>query len=195
MKCTYEARYGTRNNFIGPMTNNLNFGVDADANHALAILRASELDQSAVSDEPIVPGVFLSFDPESGTTGQIRSNANRLLNFTGQAARPARWLSLNIKLGACDLSQSSIFGFVCKTRSDVTMSFNACLRSGLGDGFSDVFFGKRIVSFNQPSTHVDLFKLDERDDIPLKANWRELLLFFPTELEQIDLVDLRLFVV
>ena len=101
--------------------------------------------------------------------------------------------SLNIALGEFDQSHRDILGLVCKTQAEDTVTLRACLRSGVEGGFIDAFFGKRVVSYHSTSTHADLIKLEERDDIPPQAPWRELVLFFPPDLRQLQLIDLRLF--
>ncbi|WP_156414946.1 hypothetical protein [Phaeobacter sp. CECT 5382] len=175
------------------MKHNVDFGAEAQANHALAVLRAQNLDCQPADAKRFSPGIFLSIDPESDSRAHVTSTAGELLNLEMTTERPGRWLSLNIELGSCDLSQRDVMGFVCKTRADETITFQACLRSGQDKGFQDAFFGKRVISYSGPSTHADLVKLEERDDIPPQAPWRELILFFPPDLRQLTLIDLSLF--
>ena len=175
------------------MEHNLDFGAEAQANHALAILRASKLTLKATSDEHLSPGVFLSVDPESDTKIQVTSQPGSLIDLSLSTSRPGRWLSLNIEMGPCDLRTRDVIGLMCKLRSETTMTFRVCLRSGREEGFVDAFFGKRVISYAEPSTHADLIKLAERDDIPAQAPWRQLLLFFPPDMPQISLHDLALF--
>jgi hypothetical protein len=175
------------------MEHNVDFGAEAQANHALAVLRALDLDCQPTVGERFAPGVFLSMDPESDTQASLTSTPGELLNLEMTTAHPGRWLSLNIELGECDLSQRDVMGFMCKTRANETITFRACLRSGQDEGFQDAFFGKRVISYGAASTHADLIKLAERDDIPAQAPWRELVLFFPPDLRQVTLTDLSLF--
>lgn len=176
------------------MEHNVDFGAEAQANHSLAILRAMECDDDAV--EPgarFAPGIFLSVDPESDTQTRIISRPGTLLELNFTTTRAGGWLSLNIELGEFDLTGRDVIGFMCKSRAEDTITFRACLRSGSADGFHDAFFGKRVISYDAQSTHADLIKLEERGDIPATAPWRELVLFFPTDLRQLSLTDLSLF--
>ncbi|MDE4175252.1 hypothetical protein PXK01_13900 [Phaeobacter sp. PT47_59] len=175
------------------MEHNLDFGAEAQANHSLAILRAMECDDAVEPGARFAPGVFLSVDPESDTTAQLVSRPGMLADIRFTTSRPGRWLSLNIELGAFDLSARDVIGFMCKSRAEDTITFRACLRSGTEGGFQDAFFGKRVISYDAPSTHADLIKLDEREDIPATAPWRELVVFFPSDLRQLSLIDLSLF--
>ena len=175
------------------MEHNLDFGAEAQANHSLAILRAMECDETVAPDARFAPGIFLSMDPESDTQAQVVSRPGMLADIRFTTTRPGQWLSLNIELGAFDLTGRDVIGFMCKSRAEDTITFRACLRSGAEGGFQDAFFGKRVISYDTPSTHADLIKLDARDDIPATAPWRELLLFFPPDLRQLSLTDLSLF--
>ena len=175
------------------MEHNVDLGAEAQANHTLAILRALELDDTVNSGDRFAPGVFLSMDPESDTEARVSSRPGELLNLDLTTSRPGRWLSLNIEMGQCDLSARDLMGVMCKTRAEDTLTFRVCLRSGQEEGFQDAFFGKRVISYATPSTHADLIKLDERDDVPAQATWRELVLFFPPDLRQLTLTDLSLF--
>jgi hypothetical protein len=175
------------------MEHNVDFGAEAQANHALAVLRALEVDAVVAPDDRFAPGIFLSVDPASDTKIKLTSRPGELMTLDFTTKRPGQWLSLNIALGEFDQSHRDILGLVCKTRAEDTVTLRACLRSGVEGGFIDAFFGKRVVSYNATSTHADLIKLEERDDIPPQAPWRELVLFFPPDLRQLQLIDLRLF--
>jgi len=175
------------------MEHNLDFGAEAQGSHTLAILRAHSQQGPLTSDTRFSPGVFLSTDPDSDTSCQIHSEPGMLLELTAKGRRPGKWLSLNIELGAMDLSQRSVFGVMCKSRSEDIQTLKICLRSGVEGGFQDVFFGKRMISYNEESTHADLLKLVDYPDVPAQAPWRELILFLPPELRQLKLTDLALF--
>lgn len=174
------------------MMDNLDFGITADANHALAVLRGMELAENLAPDQHFAPGIFLSVDPESDTKARLTSAPGRLFDLTCTTRRPGRWLSLNVVLGPCDLSRCSVLTLMCKSRAPHTLTFRACLRSGYEGGFVDAFFQKRVISYGEESVHADVMKPGEREDVPATAAWRELILFFPTELQQITLTDLAL---
>ena len=175
------------------MEHNLDFGAEAQGNHTLAALRGLEHQGEVASDVRFSPGVFISSDPESDITTRVDCTLGQLLDLTCKGTRPGRWLSLNIELGAYDLTGRSVIGIMCKTRSEDTQTFRVCLRSGLQGGFQDAFFSKRVISYKEESTHADVMKLAERDDVPAQAPWRELILFLPPELRQVSLGDLALF--
>jgi len=175
------------------MEHNVDFGAEAQVNHSLAVLRALDIDASVASDECFVPGVFVSVDSESDTQVQVTSNPGELLTLGLTTTKPGRWLSLNIEMGAFDLTHRDILGFMCKTTAENTLTFRVGLRSGTEQDFGDAFFGKRVISYNTESTHADLIKLVERDDVPIQAPWRQLVLFFPPDLQRIQITDLALF--
>ena len=99
-------------------------------------------------------------------------------------------------LGAADLTQAQTLGMICKSASAYATTFQPCLRSGRTEGgFTDHFFRKRVLTHGQPSLHLDALLMEAEPEIPRKAPWRELLLFFRPETSRIDLQDLRLFIV
>ncbi len=174
------------------MMDNLDFGITADANHALAVLRGMEISDTLAADQHFAPGIFLSVDPESDTKVRLTSAPGRLCDLDCTTKRPGRWLSLNVELGACDLSRCSVLTLMCKSRAPHTLTFRACLRSGYEGGFVDAFFQKRVIAYGEESVHADVMKPGARDDVPATAPWRELILFFPADLHQITLTDLAL---
>jgi len=115
------------------------------------------------------------------------------LNYT--VHRPVSWLALHLSVGGIDLRDAAVFGVVCKSRAPEATTFQFCLRSPTADGFRDAFLPKHVVSYAQTSTHIDLLKLDSREDVPAQAKWRDLVLFFSTQSAAIELIDLRVFVV
>jgi len=175
------------------MEHNVDFGVEAEVNHTLAVLRALDLEAEVASDEHFAPGVFMSVDPQSDTRVQVTSRPGSLLELELTTSKPGSWLSLNIDLGPFDLSERDILGFMCKTSAEDTLTFRVSLRSGLDEGFGDAFFGKRVISYSSESTHADLVKLAEQEDVPPQAPWRQLVLFFPPDLRQIKIDDFALF--
>lgn len=175
------------------MEHNLDFGAEAQANHSLAVLRAQAFEKAVSGDERFSPGVFVSIDPASDTKVVATSRPGELADLSFETQRPGQWLSLNFEMGDCSFSGRDIAGFMAKVQSEATMTFRVCLRSGIEGGFQDAFFGKRVISYEAPSTHADLMKLEERDDIPPHAPWRELIIFLPPDVRQLSLKDLALF--
>lgn len=175
------------------MEHNLDFGSEAQANHSLAVLRAQSFEKAVSGGERFSPGVFVSIDPESDTKVMATSRPGELVDLSFSTRRPGRWLSLNVEMGNCNLTGRDIAGFMAKVQSEATMTFRVCLRSGNEGGFQDAFFGKRVISYAEASTHADLMKLEERDDVPAQAPWRELIMFLPPDVRHISLKDLALF--
>ena len=97
--------------------------------------------------------------------------------------------------GGIDLRDAAVLGVVCKSQAPEATAFRFCLRSQAADGFRDVFLPKHVVAYAEPSTHVDLLKLEGRDDVPARSEWRDLILFFSPQPAVVKLMDLRVFVV
>lgn len=178
------------------MTDNLDFGPDAQANHALAVLRGLSFEGELAPGQALVPGIFFTWDGESEMRVTGKSQPGQLLEAGFTASRPGQWLSLHVALGAADLTGAQTFGLVCKSASPYATTFQPCLRSGLAEGgFSDHFFRKRVLTHGQPSLHLDALLMEADPELPRTAPWRELVLFFRPETSRIDLQDLRLFIV
>ena len=187
-------------NFIttAPMINNLLLGPDAQAQSALQMLRAGTgagVISAGRTDLPY--GLFLSNDPEAAIAGRYRSDVGQLLSLqTAPAAgRTPRWQALHIPLGPADLTQAAVMGVVARSQAPTSITTRIALRSKRGDSFADVFFGKTLISFAEPSTHLDAIELDRVPDIPAEADWRDLILFFQGGALELDLLDLRFFIV
>lgn len=187
-------------NFITtePMTNNLLLGPDAQARSALQMLRAATSAGAISGERTDLPnGLFLSNDPEAAIAGRYRSDPGELLSLRTAPAvgRTPRWQALHIPLGPADLTQAAVLGIVARSRAPTSVTTRITLRSGRGDSFVDVFFGKTLISFAEPSTHLDVIELDRAPNIPVDADWRDLILFFQGGALELDLLDLRLFIV
>jgi len=178
------------------MIHNLHLGPEADASHALALLRAMEMDAPVEPGQHLVPGLFFSCDPDGEVRIQCRSRPDHLLDITLDVARPGRWLALHLALGPVDLTGRQAVGFICKSQSPVTTTFQPCLRSGReGEGFTDQFFRKSVLTFGHPGLHLDTILPETIPSMPVRAPWRELVFFFRPETSHIDLQDLRLFII
>lgn len=185
------------------MTHNLDLGPDAGLTHALALLRAADLTlpvvPGAAPDVAVMPGIFLSLDPEGAVRGSLRSAPGRILTLDLAVDRPGRWIALHFALGETDLAGRLVIGFACRTQAPAATPVRAALRSGTpagsGGGFADRFFRKTIVAHADPSVHVDAIEIVEAADLPAGQTWRDLVLFFRPESQTVDLQDLRLFIV
>lgn len=177
------------------MQHNLDLGPDAPANTNLAILRGLTLSGQIGVDAIDAPGLSFAIDPESITGGSFSSEPGMLLQAKFEVEKPGRWMALHLQLGPAALTDAQIAGFVLKSDAPETITFRACLRSGIEGGFVDCFFPKRVISFADTSVHVDVLKLGENEPLPATAPWRELILFFERKSQEVVLRDLRVFIV
>ena len=131
----------------------------------------------------LAPGIALRADPRLGLRGRYSSPAGRFLELEAAPdTGPGDWVGLHVALPLCDLSQIRYVGFVCRHAASEQWMLRSCLRSGLdgGDGFVDCFFDKHILTGTHPRTHTDVMFTDAVPDLPIRAPWRELVLFLPT---------------
>ena len=177
------------------MANNLDLSPDGQLTFSLAALRGLEHEGRAESGHHLVPGVFFSLDPQSGNHVDIESHPGELMVMRLGVDQPGRWLTLNMGIGGADFSACKIVGFACKSDAPVTTTFKVCIRSGTDEGHRDVFFGKTVVSYPKTSLHLDVLELEANPDIPARAPWRELVVFFEIAPAEIALRDFRLIVI
>ena len=175
---------------------NLLLGPEAQLNHAAAALRATGIGPATplAPKVGVFPGVHLSIDPESRLEGTLTPGGGRILSLDYTSVKTPRWMALHLSVGPVDMESASIFGVVCRTRMSQTRALRVCLRSPTANGFIDAFLPKHIVTSEQASTHVDLMKLEERDDIPMHAEWRDVILFLPTQSSNIELLNIQIFI-
>lgn len=176
------------------MTDNLDFGPDAQVNHAIAMLRGGAQTARIVDGLRLSPDVFLAVDPQGRIEGTSVTGGGSVLRLSYRVAERPRWLALHLGLGGLDLADHAVLGLVCKSCAPLATTIHPCLRSGGEGGFVDAPLPKHVVAHSDISTHVDLLRLDDAR-VPGQAPWRELILFFQTSSAEIDIRDLRVFIV
>lgn len=179
------------------MADNIFLGPDAQVRFSLQMLRAYEgRGKIATERTPIIDGVFLSTDPEANVTGEYDASAENLLKLRIRPGKnPARWQALHLIVGPLDLGDAAVIGVVARSQAPSSFTTRICLRSGQDGQFIDTFFPKTMVSFAQASTHLDVLEIANLTDLPRQAQWRDLILFFQGGDVDLNLLDLRFFVV
>lgn len=180
------------------MANNILLGPDAQVRFSLQMLRAHE-GQGPIQGgtTSIRDGIFVSCDPEAGIKGGFEATKTNMVSIDIQPSEQSlpRWLALHVAMGQVDLSNAAVIGVVARSKAPSSITTRVCLRSGRSGQFVDTFFPKTMVSFAAPSTHLDLLDISALPDLPRQAAWRDLILFFRPGEVDLDLLDLRLFVV
>ncbi len=175
------------------MVDNIHFGPAAGANHALALLRAETIDKTVQTQNPLVPEVFFSLDPDVRVSGTLKSVPGEVLSLHLVPEGPTRWMSLNIRMGAADLSQCQWLGVICQSRAPQSVTFRIMLRSGVDGGHLDTMFRKTVVAYSEPSTHLDALEITRDPMIPRQARWRELILLFDTKAIDVTVLNFGVF--
>lgn len=178
------------------MADNILIGPDAQLRFSLQLLRAHKGRGKIAGDRtPIIDSVFLSTDPDAQVTGDYTADATNMVKLQMRSRKgPSRWQGMHIVMGPVDLSKAAVIGIVARSQSPSSMTTRICLRSGGGGQFTDNFFPKTMVSFAQASTHLDVLDMADINDLPRQAQWRDLILFFQGDTVDLDLLDLRFFV-
>ena len=175
------------------MADNLLLGPEAGINHSLAVLRADAFEKAAQSRVDLVPGVFLSVDPDASVSGKITSAPGNLLSLRLTPNGPTRWMSVHFQLGAADLRQVQILGVVCRSQAPKSTTFRITLRSGVAGGFVDTLFRKTVASYAEPSVHLDVLDLTRETAVPREAPWREIILMFDQAAVDVTLLNFGMF--
>lgn len=180
------------------MTDNLFLGPDAQARFCLQRLHAFE-GSGEISESPstLLDGAYFSNDPEAGVKGTYASRPGNMFTvkmWHEEESRP-RWQAFHLDMGPVALEDAAAIGIVARSQAPSSITTQVCLRSRRDGEFLDHFMPKTMVSFTAPSTHLDMLELARAGDIPRGAMKRDLILFFrPGEVE-LELLDLRLFIV
>jgi hypothetical protein len=173
------------------MANNLDLSPDAQLAFSLASLRELEFAGPAANAEHLVPGIYFSLDPQASNSVTVASQPGELMKVQFGVVQPGRWLTLNMVIGRADLSTCKIIGFACKSDSPLTTTFRVCVRSGVEGGHRDMFFAKTVVSYPKTALHLDVLEIEGNPDIPARAPWRELVIFFDVATAEVNLRDFR----
>lgn len=177
--------------------NNLLIGPDAQARFVLQSLKTYEgAGKIERGKTHVMDGVFFSNDPNAEVQGKFVSRKSEMLSLCMKpvSASPPRWQALHLQLGELNLTGALLFGVAIKSQAPSSTTARLCLRSGQDREFLDTFLTKTLVSFSEPSVHLDVIEIDKTPDLPRKANWRDLILFFRVGEVELDLQDIRLFV-
>jgi hypothetical protein len=160
---------------------------------SLAMMRTRLCDGKITDTVHFQPGFSLHADPALMIDGQFHSPSGRLLELDVTTAGTGEWIALHINIPHTDLSDCAYLGFACRSVAHGQQMIRPCLRSGIGDGFTDSFFNKHILATPEPRDHVDALHIETCRNQPETAPWRELVLFLPTQDFRWHLHDLRLF--
>ncbi|GGO30449.1 hypothetical protein GCM10010991_15320 [Gemmobacter aquaticus] len=180
------------------MQSNLFLGPDADGRFALSALRAYEATGTISSEKTVIlNGITLSYGGGGQLRGKYVSRRDNMLSLslTCRSRSLPQWQCLTVPLGAMDLTGAAAIGIIVRSWSDQSTVSHFALRSGRDGDFVDQAFGKTMVSFAAASTHLDVIEIAKAPNLPIQAQWRDLVLFFRPGPLEIELLDLRFFVV
>jgi len=173
----------------------LSVGLDDKVNKTLALLRKERKAGSFSQDTQIIPGVKILSDPDDTNDAHYKSPVGRLLEISNQTIRSGKYFAVHIELSPKDISNLSLFGFICKSTAAVQSTMRVCLRSHLQDRVIDSFFDKQVVCIPDESIHMDVIDVTRRNNVPATAKWRELVLLLPNDSFEIAINDLRIFAI
>jgi len=178
------------------MADSLRIGPDAQINEKRSSLRNSVEQSGDIGDDAtqIAAGIKVLADPALKMGGSWSSPEGRLVELSLRPEAEGEWLALHIDLPTRDLAPFGMLGIAARVAAKEMRLMRACLRSGTESGFVDCFFDKHLMAQVSPRLHLDVIAFSPRDDLPLWAPWREVVLFLPTEASDLSLIDLRVFI-
>lgn len=177
------------NTFLGP---------DADVRFSLNALRAHEATGSISAEKTVIlNGIILSYEAGGKLVGKYRSGRDNILSLslTCKSHTVPHWQCLTVSLNAMDLTGAGVLGVIARSSSPQSTISRFTVRSGRDGDFVDQPFSKSMVSFAAPSTHLDVVEIATAPNLPIQAQWRDLILFFRPGPLEINILDLRVFVV
>lgn len=180
------------------MQDNLFLGPDADVRFSLSALRALEASGTISAEKTLIlNGITFSYSAGAQMKGQYRSGRDNMLSLSLSCRSRSlpQWQCLTISLGAMDLAGAGAVGVIARTSAPQSTLSRFTLRSGRDGDFVDQPFGKALASFAAPSTHLDVIEIARVPNLPLQAQWRDLILFFRPGPLDIEILDLRVFAV
>lgn len=179
------------------MSANIFTGPDAHLRFLLETVKSGKSKGQFDSEGQVIEGLSLRTDPDAKVKIDYTSDAGKFLSLKMASTNNthARWQAMHIAMGPVDMSDVQVMGVVARTKAGKAVHTRFALRSLRGRQFIDHSFDKSMVSFAEESTHLDVVALSKYDDLPRKADNRELVLFFPGSPFELDIVDLRVFLV
>lgn len=170
--------------------------VEQTADAAISALRTLEGSGPLASEADIVPGCRLSFDTERGAIEAFHAaGAGNLLRLSLKVDKPGRWRSLNISLGGGALKEGDVIGVVADLAASEAAEISLSIRAGRGKRFRDTAFDDRIAVGPDGGVHVALHTVAAGTPLADPASWRSLMLRLPPQSLELELRDLRFFVI
>ena len=170
--------------------------VEQTAEAAISALRTLEGSGPLASETDIVPGCRLSFDTERGAMeASNAAGAGGLLRLSLKVEKPGRWRSLNISLGGAALQEGDVIGVVADMAASEAAEIGLSIRAGRGKRFRDTPFDDRIAVGPAGGVHVALHTVAAGTPLADPASWRTLMLRLPPQNLDLEIRDLRIFVV
>lgn len=152
-----------------------------DVNERIAELMARNTQGNVPIGRDLGAGIRMDQDPQQERSLQICSPAGSVVHLQATQNSDSRWTALHFKLGGLDLSGIDVLGVVVQSQSRRSTALSRiALRSGNQHQFRDFFFEKHLASVQDGGLHIDICRLDDLEhQIPIAAEWRELIIFFP----------------
>lgn len=180
------------------LQDNLYLGPDADGRFVLSALRNYEANGAILEEKTVIlNGITLNYEAGGQLKGKYRSGQSNMLSLslTCRSRYLPKWQCLTVSLGAMDLTGAAAIGIIARSSAAQSTTSHFTLRSGRDGDFVDQNFGKAMASFTTPSTHLDVIEITKSRNLPIQAQWRDLILFFRPGPLEIEILDLRFFVV
>ena len=170
--------------------------VEQTAEAALSSLRQIDSSGPLSSEAEIVPGVRVSFDTERGRIeASHATGTGALLRLSLKVEQPGRWRSLNISLRGGVLQEGDIIGVVADLMASEAAEISLSVRAGRGKHFRDTPFDDRFAVGPGGGVHVALQTVTAGTSLTDRASWRSLMMRLPPQSLDLELRDMRIFVV
>lgn len=164
--------------------------------NALSILRNTQLTQDIENDVHFVPDVYFSWDSDHGKTAlSFKSVPGQLGTIWARVSGGPEWLSLNLSLGECTFAKGDVIGLVTELEGCDTQRFAPFIRTMRDGEIEDTFLQEGFTGSEDRAVQTALHTLEGYDPMIGRTGFHTLVIPLPRKDFQLQLRDLRLFVI
>lgn len=161
----------------------------------IGTLRKTDLPNTAQSGEPLIPGIYFSWDTKDCdiTFTLSRPRPNMLMRIDGSVKGTPRWLTLNLVLDEAEISADTVLGVVASMSGTGAKTLPLFIRSVRDGETEDTIFDEELVLNKGKRVSVALNRLSDSSFAAGGKAFHTLVINLPTQDFELALEDLSVF--
>ncbi|CUH51529.1 hypothetical protein [Shimia marina] len=161
----------------------------------IGTLRKAHLPESAILGEPLIPGVYFSWDSNNCdiTLALSRPRPGLLMRIDGSVKGTPRWVTLNLVLEEAEISVDTVLGVVASMNGSGAKTLPLFIRSVREGETGDTVFDEPLVIPNGKRVSVALNRLSDSAFAAGGKAFHTLVINLPTQDFELALEDLSVF--